>query len=76
MICGVREQERYKYLEYKQIRGTDHKNAKQLSTFKYLEIVRAVLRAQLSARNKTNVINTYAGSAITYNFGIIKWTDT
>lgn len=75
-IEGMEEGEKYKYLGYLQAQEIDQKTAKQTFTNTYLQRIRALLRSKLSAKNMAKAINTYAVSALSYSFGIIKWTNT
>lgn len=75
-IKGMAEEEKYKYLGYLQSRGIDDKLAKEMMSNNYILRVRAILKTELSARNKAKAVNIYATSVLTYSFGILKWTDT
>lgn len=68
--------EYYKYLGYKQRSGIDHTTLKEELKHKYLQRLTKILRTELTARNKTKAINTYAIPILTYSFGVIRWTNT
>lgn len=75
-ITSMQEGEKYKYLGYLQTQGIDQKEAKKVATDTYIHRLRTILKTELSARNTTHAINTYATSVLTYTHGILKWTDT
>ena len=75
-IEGMEESQYYKYLGYKQSIGIEHANIKEELKQKYTQRLKQILNTELSARNKTKAINTYAMPILTYSFGIIKWNNT
>lgn len=66
----------YKYLGYRQKIGIENANIKEELKQKYKQRLTKILKTELTARNKTNAINTYAIPVLTYSFGIVKWSNT
>lgn len=64
----------YEYLGIPQASGSQVENTRRSATAKYLQMVRQVLRRQLSGRNKTQVINIYTLPVIRYLAGILSWS--
>lgn len=74
IIIGMVQEEKYRYIGYLLSRGIDHKGAKQKSVDTYFNSIRSILRSKFSARKMAKVIITYATSALTFSFGITRWT--
>lgn len=68
--------ETYKYLGYQQSTKLDHAEIKQTLREKYVGRLKAILKTELSGRNKTSAINAYAVPLLAYSFGVIKWNNT
>lgn len=76
IVEGMDKNETYVYLGYAQARGIDHKQCKEDLRNTYLSRLRSILKTELSARNTTKAVNSYATSVLTYSFGVLTWTDT
>ena len=42
----------------------------------YLSHIKSILMTKLNGKNTIKAINTYATPALTFSFGIVKWTPT
>lgn len=66
----------YKYLGLQQLLGTaDDKIRKQVER-KVLSRVTKICKSCINSRNKFTGINTWALSAASHTFGVVKWSDT
>ncbi|VEN60233.1 unnamed protein product, partial [Callosobruchus maculatus] len=75
-ITGMEEAENYTYLGYAQAQGIEQKTCKKKLVNTYLTRLRALLKTELSARNMSKAVNTYATAVLEYSFGVINWTKT
>ncbi|XP_050514746.1 uncharacterized protein LOC126889989 [Diabrotica virgifera virgifera] len=75
-IEAMGDNDMYKYLGVKQARKIDHKQMKTEITTEFIRRVKQLLRSQLNSKNLFKALNTYACSALSYSFGIVKWTKT
>lgn len=73
-IRSLEHHETYKYLGVEENEGQQHKLMKTNLTKEYLRRVRALLKTELSAKNKISAIGSLAVPVLQYSFGIIKWT--
>lgn len=68
--------EKYKYLGFLQTLKTDSKLSKEhLKTTLSLRVGK-LLKTELNAKNKFQSINSWAIPALSYSFGVIKWSRT
>lgn len=75
-IQAMDKHETYKYLGFLQAQGLDNKEIKNQLQTKMKSRLKAILRTQLSAINKTTAINSFAAPVLTYSFGVVPWTNT
>lgn len=75
-IKSMEAGETYKYLGMKQARKLDHSTMKKEFTQEFVSRLRKILKTKLNSKNLTKAINTYACTALTYSFGVVKWTKT
>ena len=69
------EQERtYKYLGIQEAEGVSNAANKEKVRKEFYRRVRAILQAELNARNKIMAINSLAIPIVTYGFNILNWT--
>uniref|UniRef100_A0A6P7FTX2 Uncharacterized protein LOC114333960 n=1 Tax=Diabrotica virgifera virgifera TaxID=50390 RepID=A0A6P7FTX2_DIAVI len=73
-IEAMGENDMYKYLGVKQAQKIDHKQMKIEITTEFIRRVKQLLRSHINSRNLFKALNTYACSALSYLFGIVKWT--
>jgi hypothetical protein len=66
-------QEHYKYLGVLQSYGNHNEEVRTKAIREYKKRIRQVLKSDLTARNKTIAINTYATPVIRYTAGVIEW---
>ena len=66
----------YKYLGYRQKIGIENTEIKEELKQKYKQRLTKILKTELTARNKTKAINTFAIPILTYSLGTVRWSDT
>lgn len=66
----------YKYLGVLQTNKIEHKKIKESVITELLVRLHSLLRTKLNSLNLMKAINTYAIPAISFSFGIVKWTAT
>jgi hypothetical protein len=76
LIKDLTENESYKYLGFLQLRGINHTQIKDSLTCTFKTRINRILKTQLNAGNKRKAINSFAFPALTYSFGLIKWSNT
>ena len=75
-IEAMKGDELYKYLGYQQSKQIASKQVKATLTKNFQQRLHVILKTQLSGKNKSKAINTYAIPLLTYSFGVINWTQT
>lgn len=75
-ISSMEANEKYKYLGFHQSKSIDHKQIKIDLTAEFNDRLKSILKTELNARNIIKAINTFAIPALTYSFGVIKWSKT
>ena len=75
-VDPLNEEETYKYLGVQQALSIEHKTMKQLTTKKFIDRVKTLLKTKLSGRRLCKAINSWAVPTLMYTFGIIHWTKT
>lgn len=66
----------YKYLGVQQALNIDQTATKHQLENALKKRVTAVLKTELYSKSKINAINAWAIPAVTYSFGVVKWTST
>lgn len=68
--------ELYKYLGVMQSKQVAHSEMKKRLQTEFKSRLHKLMKSKLNGKNLVKAVNTYAIPAITYSFGIIKWTQT
>jgi hypothetical protein len=71
---AVNEDDTYGYLDYMQAKQIKHARMKQKLGKEYLNRTKSILKTKLNEKNMIKAINTYVTPALTFSFGIVKWT--
>ncbi|XP_044760829.1 uncharacterized protein LOC123318276 [Coccinella septempunctata] len=69
-------EEPYKYLGILQTNKINHSTVKEELRTEFNKRLQTVLKTKLNSRNLTKAINTYVIPALSYSFGVIKWSQT
>lgn len=75
-ISQLNQTEAYKYLGLSQILTLDEESIKTNLTKVYHGRLKQIVNTKLNSRNITTAINAYCVPALTYSFGVIKWSTT
>lgn len=72
-IRELEYEEPYKYLGIEEGDGFHHKAMKEKVRKEYVRRVRAILKTELTAKNKFTAIGAFAVPVLQYGFGILNW---
>ena len=75
-IKDLEPEESYKYLGVTEGDGIQHSSMREKIRKEYFRRMRSVLRSELNARNRIDVINSLALPVVAYSFTIINWSLT
>uniref|UniRef100_H3BBL1 Reverse transcriptase domain-containing protein n=1 Tax=Latimeria chalumnae TaxID=7897 RepID=H3BBL1_LATCH len=70
----IQELESKKCYKYLRMHNTMKINEAVTATFK--KRLKLIMKTQLNAKNKTQVINTWASTVLAYTYGVLKWSKT
>ena len=76
IIKDLEPEESYKYLRVTEGDGIQHSSTREKIRKECFRRVRSILRSELNARNRIDVINSLALPVVTYSFTIINWSLT
>lgn len=68
--------EKYKYLGINENQKINHPQLKTEFTEEYKKRLTKLLNTSLNGKNMVHAINSYAIPALTYSFGVVKWSET
>lgn len=75
-IKDLSEGENYKYLGFAQLKGINHTKIKEHLKEIVMTRITKICQTELNSGNKIKAINTWAIPALSYSFGIVKWSQT
>ena len=70
----LQNEESYKYLGVIENDQILHDNAKVIAKKEFIERVRNILKTELTSKNTSDAIRTFAMPVLRYGFGVLKWT--